>query len=469
MVEIIIDNLIPINIGLLGHIDHGKTAIARVLSEIISTAGLDKHKQAQERGISIDIGITSFILDNKYLITLVDAPGHADLIRSVVAASNIIDGAIVVIAADEGPKIQTGEHLLILESFNINNILIALNKIDLVSNEKLNARIQEIKSILKDTKFVNAPIIPVSAKTNEGFDKLKDALLEIIKIPNRNKEGPFKMPIDHAFQIKGAGTVITGTIHRGTVNIGDEIEIMPLKIIRKVKSIQIFRQNRSKAVAGQRVGISLIKLPPDQIYRGYYACKPGSLTIADKIIIKGKINKLFTKGIKPKHQVHLTIGMPTVSGTIFPFLKQEELKVIREFVPSGSEFYAYVQLNEKISIEENMPVLISRLDIDPTKLRIVANGIVKEILTAPPEIYKYKIKEGIVKNIDRKEGVVVEGFSNNIIGAKTYIGYNVVTENGITGKVIDTFGSKGSLLVKFDEKINIGSKVYMRKLRRYVI
>jgi len=109
---------VPVHIGLLGHIDHGKTEVARALSEIVSTAGLDKHPQAQERGISIDLGFTSFHLDG-YLVTLVDAPGHAELIRSVVAGANIIDAAILGVAADEGPKIQTGEHIIILQSFAI--------------------------------------------------------------------------------------------------------------------------------------------------------------------------------------------------------------------------------------------------------------------------------------------------------------------------------------------------------------
>ncbi|MHA1695162.1 MAG: selenocysteine-specific translation elongation factor [Candidatus Helarchaeota archaeon] len=467
MIEI--EKLIPINIGLLGHIDHGKTALARVLSEIISTAGLDKHRQAQERGISIDIGITSFILDNKYLITLVDAPGHADLIRSVVAASNIIDGAIVVIAADEGPKIQTGEHLLILESFNVKNIVIALNKIDLVSDSVVSSRINEIKRILKNTIFSNAPIIPISAKTKKGINELKKELLNIIKVPERDISGNFKMPIDHAFQIKGVGTIITGTVHRGIIKVGDTIEIMPIKIQRKIKSIQIFKMPENKAIAGQRAGLSIIKAPPKEIFRGYYASSPGSLTISDKIIIEGKINNLFERGLKSKLQVHLTIGMPTVSGIIYLFTKYNDKNILKEKVSKGNKFLAFIKLNEKITLEKDMPVLISRLDIPPTKLRIVASGKVLEILSEIPEFYRFKIKEGKVRNIDRKEGVVIEGISSNVIGARTYINKVVETDNGKKGKIINTFGSKGSLLVKFDKKPNLGEKVFLKNLRRIKI
>ncbi|MHA2188062.1 MAG: GTP-binding protein, partial [Candidatus Thorarchaeota archaeon] len=129
------DKLTSVHVGLMGHIDHGKTELARALSEKISTAGLDKHPQSKERGITIDLGFTMFSL-NDYLVTLVDAPGHADLIRSVVASSSIIDAAIIAVAADEGPKIQTGEHLVVLKSMGIESIVVAITKMDLVKQKK---------------------------------------------------------------------------------------------------------------------------------------------------------------------------------------------------------------------------------------------------------------------------------------------------------------------------------------------
>lgn len=134
-------NLIPIHIGLMGHIDAGKTAIARCFTEIISTAGLDKHSQSQARGITIDLGFTFFQLE-KYMITLVDAPGHADLIKSVVSAAKIIDMAILVIDATKGPQVQTGEHLLILDMLKIPHVFVLINKIDLIAQAKI-AELQE--------------------------------------------------------------------------------------------------------------------------------------------------------------------------------------------------------------------------------------------------------------------------------------------------------------------------------------
>ncbi len=129
-------SLVPVHIGLMGHIAHGKTALARAISDHVSTAGLDKHPQSKERGITIDLGFTMFVLD-KYLVTLVDAPGHADLIRSVVAGANIIDTAILTVAADEGPKVQTGEHLLVLRSLDIDSVVIAITKSELADGKRL--------------------------------------------------------------------------------------------------------------------------------------------------------------------------------------------------------------------------------------------------------------------------------------------------------------------------------------------
>ncbi len=456
---------IPVHIGLLGHIDHGKTQVARALSEVVSTAGLDKHPQAQERGISIDLGFTSFRL-NSYLVTLVDAPGHAELIRSVVAGANIIDAAILVVAADEGPKIQTGEHIVILESFGINRVLVALSKMDLVSPEKLETVKKQVRSILKGTALEGTPIIPISAVTGAGLEELKKALLSVLSPPKREKGGPFKMPIDHAFRIKGAGTVITGTIHRGKVSVGDEIEIMPIKQNAKVKSIQIFREEVDEAQAGDRVGINITGPEPEKIYRGCYAGTPGTLKVTNQLIGRIKMNKLFKYSLHPGVQVHLTVGMPTVTATMIPFKTFDEKKILIEKVGNEDTYDAFFGLGESVVAEEGTPLLVSRLDLPPTTLRIAGSGKVSQLTTGITEFFIEKIKKGRVKVPVHSKGSVVVGLAETKYGAEKLLEETATTEKGNRGKVVDTFGGKGAVIIKFEKPVLENEEVFIRKFKQ---
>lgn len=454
---------IPVHIGLLGHIDHGKTQVARALSEVVSTAGLDKHPQAQERGISIDLGFTSFHL-NGYLITLVDAPGHAELIRSVVAGANIIDAAILVVAADEGPKIQTGEHIIILQSFGISKVVVALNKMDRVSQSKLETAKNQIKSILKGTILEKAPIIPISAVSGAGMEDFKKALLSILSPPKRETEGPFKMPIDHAFRIKGAGTVITGTIHLGRVHVGDEIEIMPPKLAAKVRSIQIFRESREEAQAGDRVGISVTGPEPEKIYRGCYAGTPSTLKVTNQLIGSIQTNKLFKYPLRTGIQVHLTVGMPTVAATLIPFKRLQKNLLIEE-VKIGETCDAFFRLDESVVAEEGTPLLVSRLDLPSTILRIVGSGKVTNSTPGEIEFFTEKTKTGRVKTPVHPKGSVIVGLAETTYGAEKLLNETATTEKGIQGSVVSTFGGKGAVIVKFEKPVSEGEAVFIRKYK----
>jgi selenocysteine-specific elongation factor len=459
-----VSDAIPVNVGLLGHIDHGKTEVARALSEVVSTAGLDKHPQAQERGISIDLGFTSFHL-NGYLVTLVDAPGHAELIRSVVAGANIIDAAILVVAADEGPKIQTGEHIIILQSFGITKIVVALSKTDLVSQSKIETVEKQIKNVLRDAALEAVPIIPVSAVTGKGIEDLKNALASILSPPKRETEGPFRMPIDHAFRIKGAGTVMTGTIHRGKVSVGDEIEIMPIKQATKVRSIQTFRESRDEAKAGDRVGISVTGPEPERIYRGYYAGTPGTLKVTDQLIGHIQMNRLFKYSLRQGVQVHLTVGMPTVPATVIPFKKFEGKNLLIEEVESGETFDALFRLGESVVAEEGTPILISRLDLPPTILRIAGSGSVTNTTPGKIEFFREKIKKGRVKTPVHPKGSIVVDLAQTKYGAEKLLKETATTEKENSGKVVSTFGGKGAVIIRFEKPVSEGEAVFIRKYK----
>jgi selenocysteine-specific elongation factor len=457
---------IPIHVGLFGHIDHGKTAIARLLSEKISTAGLDKHPQAQERGISIDLGFTAFNLD-PYQVTLVDAPGHADLIRSVVAGANIIDAAILVIAADEGPKPQTGEHILILDSFNISKALIIINKVDLVDESRIDTVERSIKALLKGTILENSPVARVSAKAGEGAADIKKMLLNLLEKPVRRVEGPFKMPIDHAFHIKGAGTVMTGTVHRGNITIGDVAEIMPLEIQGKIKSIQTFGETLQTAMAGDRVGIAIPGIQARKIHRGCYLCTPGSLSSTNHLVAQLKVNKFFKFNLAPRMNVHLTVGTPTVAGVIYPFKKDDDHNIVLNQVIANQEFLAYISLNSVIVSELGDPILISRLDLPATKLRIAASGKVIDANPTSFSVNTVSTKEGTIRVQQHKEEFIIDNLAHSQFGAKKLMDKRVITATGIQGKIINSFGGKGAVIAEFSENPKDGESVYLKRYKKF--
>ena len=325
--------MIPIHIGLLGHVDAGKTSIARGLTEVISTAGLDKHPQSQERGITIDLGFTFFQLD-QYLVTLVDAPGHADLIQSVVSAANIIDAAFLVIDATRGPQVQTGEHLIILDLFQIPKVFVLINKIDAVDETQLEKVQNQIIAIFNETRYKdNVEIFLVSAYLNQGLDEVKAALLSYLNDhpPQRNLEDPFKFLFDHHFAKKGQGTILTGNVLTGSARIGDEIIILPPELKSKIKSIQKAKKTSDIAEAGDRCGIGLSEMNPAQLFRGCIAVKDKSNFIkAELLIIDVHHNLLFNHNCIFGQQITINHGMMVIPGRIFPF--QTELEDSQEYL-----------------------------------------------------------------------------------------------------------------------------------------
>ncbi len=455
------DNLIPVHVGLMGHIDHGKTALAKALSEKISTAGLDKHPQAQQRGITIDLGFTMFVLD-KYLVTLVDAPGHADLIRSVVAGANIIDAAILVIAADEGPMIQTGEHLVVLQSMGVESIVVVLAKIDLVNESQIESVENRIRSVLKDTEFANASIVKVSAHTGKGLEELKKSLLETIHPKTRVLENPFILPIDHAFPVKGHGTVVTGTVLQGSVKTGDSVEVAPLSKKSRVRSIQTFGMDREMASAGDRVGINVPDIDDSEIARGDYLCTSGSMSSSSGFIAQVKTNSLYRGRITKKMVVSVSVGMPSITGQIIPL--NENGVILDE--PDSISFTAAILLQKPVALRVGTKILLHRTDLPPSQMRIVGAGKVVDI----PEkitLIRSRVRTGQVYRI-RENDVLVEGLASSKEIAERLVNFSVHTKNGVVGIIKQTFGTRGVVIVNFEDTVTENEEVYYQRLTEEV-
>ncbi len=440
---------IPIHIGLMGHIDHGKTELARALSEKVSTAGLDKHPQSKERGITIDLGFTMFRL-NEYIVTLVDAPGHADLIRSVVAGANIIDAAILVVAADEGPKIQTGEHIIVLSSLGIDTVVVAITKCDLVGEERLAQIEAKVQSIMSSSGLLNYEIVRVSARTGYGIDSLHAALYRLVKPKERDRDGPFLLPIDHAFPKKGHGTVVTGTILRGRIAVDDMVAVVPLGTSVRARSIQVFSEERQKASAGDRVGINVPDLDSRNITRGDYLCQGASLAVSDCALCTLTLNSLYKGRITKKMVLSATVGMPSITSEIIPY----DMEAGKLVVLDGTEnttITAALLFQRKIGVEVGMNVLLMRTDLPPTAVRIIGSGAISAVPSSI-SLLKKRIRKGRVTRL-RDDDVLVDGLASRKEIAEKLVGKSITSSSGISGKVLGTFGTRGVVMARFDTPV----------------
>jgi selenocysteine-specific elongation factor len=252
-------------LGTAGHIDHGKSTLVKALTG----TDPDRLKEEKERGITLDLGFASLDLPGGNRLGIVDVPGHEGLIKNMLAGVGGIDIVMLVIAADEGIMPQTREHLAICDLLHVKQGLIALTKMDAAEKDWLALVQDEVRDFVKGTFLEKAPIVPVSAKTGENLDKLKQELDKLAKeVVPKSANGILRLPIDRVFTMKGFGTVITGTLLSGTVSQDQEVDILPKGITTKVRGIQSHGQSAQRAVAGQRTAVNLQGVDKDQLSRG---------------------------------------------------------------------------------------------------------------------------------------------------------------------------------------------------------
>ncbi|MDO4915191.1 elongation factor Tu [Corynebacterium sp.] len=290
-----------VNIGTIGHVDHGKTtttaAITKVLSEkypeenqAFAFDAIDKAPEEKERGITINIAHVEYSTPKRHYAH-VDAPGHADYIKNMITGAAQMDGAILVVAATDGPMPQTREHVLLARQVGVPYILVALNKCDMVDDEDLIELVEmEVRELLAEQDFdEDAPIVHISAlKALEGDEKweqsildLMDACDESIPDPVRETDKPFLMPIEDIFTITGRGTVVTGRVERGKLNLNDDVEILGIKEKSQnttVTGIEMFRKQLDYAEAGDNCGLLLRGTKREDVERGQIVAKPGAYT-----------------------------------------------------------------------------------------------------------------------------------------------------------------------------------------------
>ena len=292
-----------INVGTIGHVDHGKTTLTAAMTQVLAKSGLaefraydsiDNAPEEKARGLTIAISHIEYETDKRHYCH-VDCPGHADYIKNMITGAAQMDGAVLVVAADDGPMPQTREHILLARQVNVPRIMVALNKVDLVDDPELLDLVEmEVRDLLKKYQFPGdeVPVVRVSAlKSLEcgcgkrdcqwcgPIWKLLDAIDEYIPLPKREKDKPFLMPVEDVFSIKGRGTVPTGRVERGVVKAGDEVEIVGLRETKKtvVTSLEMFHKTMNEAEPGDAIGLLLRGVEREDIERGQVLAKPGSV------------------------------------------------------------------------------------------------------------------------------------------------------------------------------------------------
>jgi elongation factor Tu len=288
------------NIGTIGHVDHGKTTLTAAITSVLHKRNpnvasmafdaIDKAPEERERGITINVAHVEYETDNRHYAH-VDAPGHADYVKNMITGAAQMDGAILVVSAADGPMPQTREHVLLARQVGVPRLIVALNKVDMVDDEELLELVEmEVRELLEAYEYAgdDTPVVRVSAlQALEGVEAAEAGVIELMEAvdtffeePDRDVDRPFLMPIEDVFSITGRGTVVTGRIEQGVVNVGDQVEIVGLAdtFSTTVTGVEMFRKLLDQGQAGDNVGVLLRGTKKEEVERGQVLAKPGSIT-----------------------------------------------------------------------------------------------------------------------------------------------------------------------------------------------
>jgi elongation factor Tu len=383
-----------VNVGTIGHVDHGKTTLTAAITKVLAAQGkaqfmaydqIDKAPEERERGITIATAHVEYSTDKRHYAH-VDCPGHADYVKNMITGAAQMDGAILVVSAADGPMPQTREHILLARQVGVPYIVVYLNKVDMVDDKELLELVElEVRELLSTYEFPGneIPIIKGSAlKALEGdkgdlgepsIMRLMDAVDSYIPTPKRATDKPFLMPVEDVFSISGRGTVATGRIERGIIKVGEEVEIVGLKPTAKtvVTGVEMFRKLLDEGQAGDNIGALLRGLKREEVERGQVLAKPGSITPhtdfkAEVYVLtkeEGGRHTPFFNGYRPQFYFRTT----DVTGSV-------QLPQGIEMVMPGDNITVTVQLITPIAMEKELRFAIREGG------RTVGAGVVAEVL-----------------------------------------------------------------------------------------
>ncbi|XP_055917641.1 selenocysteine-specific elongation factor [Eupeodes corollae] len=506
---------INFNIGLLGHVDSGKTTLAQALSTVASTAAFDKNPQSKERGITLDLGFSALTAEapehlqslspsvKLMQFTFVDCPGHASLIRTVIGGAQIIDLMILVVDAQKGIQTQTAECIVIGELLK-KKLIVVINKIDLIDEpgreDYLKKLKIKLKKVLSRTTFQDVPITCISALNKTNLEDVVQSIKSAVHIPVRDYEQPLLIYVDHCFPIKGQGTVCTGTIIQGKVSVNDTIELPSIKEQRKVKSIQMFKNPVQNAGQGDRIGLCVTQFNSSLMERGVIS-KPGYLTFVHAAVIRLNRIEYYKFALKSKSKLHITVGHNTVMAKITVFKGEtieesfdstNEYECIDELLADEKlihDHFVLLEFENPILANNKSMIIASKLDLDvhANTCRLAFWGCIEwlthssnysvEILPKL-RIFRKKQKQGTIQRVVNENQVIVQNLFKKDGNRDVYVGKKIELSTGECGIIESTFGQTSKVKINFPEglradtldllKTKMNTVLVILKFKKYI-
>ena len=444
-------------IGTAGHVDHGKSTLVQALTGIDP----DRLSEEKERGITIDLGFAWLSLEDGREVSIVDVPGHEKFVNNMLAGVGSIDLALLVVAADESVMPQTKEHLAILDLLKIQRGIVALTKCDIVDQDWIELVNTDVTGILENTSLEGSPIISVSAKTGEGLSELKSEMNNLLnETETREDLGRPRLPIDRSFTMPGFGTVVTGTLIDGCLNIGQEMELIPSQNMTRIRGLQTHRQKLDHVTPGSRVAANITGISPNEITRGDVLSSKGWLKPTSALDVNLKVISESPNPIR--HNMFVTVH--TGSGETISKVRLLE----KEVANAGESTFAQLKLENRIAalrgdhfiIRSNGTTLGGGKIIDsyakrhrrrhsPTIKRLadIENGSEKQILLKTLEFDGYLEFEDLIRKANVESKIAQNAIQNMLsekellsldqgaIKSETYI-FTINSWNGITEKTI---------------------------------
>lgn len=379
-------------VGTAGHIDHGKTTLIKALTG----RETDTLEEEQRRGISINLGFTWFDLPNGDRVGIVDVPGHERFIKNMMAGAFGTDMVLMVVAADSGIMPQTVEHMDILTYMNIKKGIIVITKCDLVDDEMLTLVKEEVREGFRGTFLENAPMVCVDSVSRRGLDELVSMIQTVAKgTEEKNEHLPARLNIDRVFTIKGHGTVVTGTLNEGRISVGDTLEILPSRILTKVRSVQVHSENQTEAVAGQRTALNLSNVSTEDIHRGDVLTVPGELSASRMIDVKLNLLAHHDKPLTHWQRLRLFHGTREILCRAVP-LDSAELQ-------PGETGYVQLRLEDELYAKPMDPIVVRSF----SPVTTIGGGIIIETQSSKHKSFDESILESLrIKEMGELKDVI---------------------------------------------------------------